>query len=777
MEVFMNVAPIEFETPIIENPQQPNASPADEVLRSIAAIRKNSLAASSTQPPQKLTMERIKSSPSLVGEAPKSPSFSPDGARIVFLQGKPENAAQNDLWEYDLTANAKRLLVDSSIFIEKGHVLSEAEKNLQERLRNFDQGIVSYIWSNHGNALLFPISGKLYYLDLKNQNAGPKCLKITQPDPFDIKFSPSDKYITYVSGQNLYIYSLLEETEQALTVDGKDHISNGMAEFIAQEEMERFTGYWWSPDDTQIAFVKFDESAIPITKRDGIDAKGQVHTEEQRYPYAGGPNVSYQVGIATKLKPEIQWIDLKTSQEMYVARVDWLKGGKILALQLLSRDQHILELVFANTETGQPKTVLLEVSPTWVNLHDDLCFLDNSFIWSSERTGFRHLYHYGLDGKLIQTLTSGEWSVKRLVGATEEHVYFEGFAKTVLEKHLYSVEIRSGMPSLKRITDRPGFHSIVMSSDSKYYIDTFSNAATPPQVSVHKNDGEHVFYLEANKLDEAHPFYPYLANFSRPIFDKIQANDGQDLYYRLIPPVNFDSKKKYPVIVITYGGPHHRLVANQWMDKMGYWAQIMSQKGYIIFTLDNRGSNDRGKKFEDPIYKKLGDVEVEDQKTGAKFLQTLPFVDADRIGIFGWSYGGYMVLMTMFKAWEIFKTGVAVSPVTEWGQYDTGYTERYLGQPKDNPKGYEESSVIAQVKGKKDKVGRVLIMHGTADDNVLFSNTVRLISELIKEGIRFDTMIYPGSKHAIAEKESNIDVFNRATEHFVRYLAKKNGQD
>lgn len=715
-----------------------------------------------------LSVERIYSSPDLTGPSPKNLSFSPDGKRVVFLQGKPEKSAQNDLWEYDISSGQKRLLVDSNLF-GSDQILSEEEKSKRERLRNFDAGIVEYFWSNDGKALLVPMNGSLYYLDLQ-QGGSPYKLPLTSDShPLDVKFSPQGRYISFVRDQNLFLFDLFEKKEIPITDDGKDTISNGTAEFIAEEELGRYTGYWWSPDDKRIAFVKVDESPVKIVKRSEIGADGEITTREQRYPFAGSPNVSFEIFVWNQESRKLEY-SLKPMKDVYLARANWLKDGSTLALQLLSRDNKSLQLnlIDLTKKTQQPKLILQEESSTWINLHDDLRFLNNFFVWTSERSGHRHLYLYELDGSSIRTLTTGDWSVKRVVGANENEVFFEGFAQSPLEKHLYRVDLNSGYTN--QVSEESGWHQAVMSSDCRYYIDTFSNIRTPPKVSLHNRDGSLVLYLEENRLNHTHPYTPFLQRHSLPTFGTLEAKDGQTLHFRLMVPAPFDLQKKYPVIVTTYGGPYFRLVTNSW-DSKGYWEQMMTSLGFVIFTLDNRGSTDRGKAFENPIYRRLGEVEVEDQKAGVAYLKSLPFIDPDRIGVFGWSYGGYMTLMTMFKASEIFKTGVSVAPVTEWTQYDTAYTERYLDTPENNKEGYELSSVFPYVnKELKDRIGKLLIVHGMADDNVLFTNTVKLIRRMQDFDVPFDLMTYPGSKHAISEHSSRVHLYHKITQFFMTHL-------
>lgn len=714
-----------------------------------------------------LTVERIYESLGLTGSSPKSLTISPDGSRLLFLQAKEEDARQYDIWEHNLVHNTRRLLVDSKALHPNEESRSENELSFRERMRLFDNGIVGYDWSEDGKMILFSLGGLQYLLDFTEAEPTPKAISLSPgAQPTDVQFSSKNRYISFVRDQNLYLFDILNKQELQLTFDGSETISNGTAEFIAQEEMNRYKGYWWSPDEKKIAYVQVDESPVELVKRYELEADGALKITEQRYPFAGSANVDIRVGILDLETKETKWTCL--FNDSYLARVDWLQDSSAAALQILRRDQKELDLIFVDAN-AEWRHILCEKSSTWVTLHDDIHFLKSSFIWSSERSGFRHLYLYDLSGKLIRPLTRGAWAVSRVVSANEEAVYFEGFAASPLEKHLYAVSLDPDSDcSIKQITTSPGWHQISMDKGCQHYIDTFSNVTTPPQVSLHRSDGTLRLLLEENRLSRAHPYYPFASRHSVPEIGTILASDGQTLYYSIKKPVPFDPKVRYPVIVVTYGGPAFRLVKNAWGgSESNYWEQLMTSKGYLIFTLDNRGSCDRGTAFENPIYRRLGEVEVEDQKAGTEFLKTLPFVDGNRIGVFGWSYGGYMTLMTMFKAWETFKAGVAVAPVTEWEQYDTCYTERYLETPKENKEGYAASSLFSHI---HERVGKLFLVHGTADDNVLYTNTIKLTKVLQDKAIPFDMMVYPGSKHSIAEKSARIHLFNAITEFFHRHL-------
>ncbi|WP_232771521.1 S9 family peptidase [Colwellia sp. 12G3] len=732
------------------------------------AIDENIKAPAVTTNAEQLTIERIYSSPSLDGQTPKSLKFSPDGTRVTYLQGKSDDLHRYDLWEYNLASKENKILVDSQSLFSGQESLSDEEKARRERQRIYGVGIMEYQFSQDGSALLFPLNGDIYYYHLATKTA--KRLTETAGFETDVKFSPKGNFVSYIREQNIYVLNIASGEEHQLTIDGAGTIKNGMSEFVAQEEMARMTGYWWSPDEKHIAFLRVDETPVKIVIRNEIYAE-KIELIEQRYPATGTNNVHIQLAVTDIKGKKIRFVDLGDNKDIYLPRVKWLADSKDLSYQWQSRDQKTLILKTYNLKKRRQKTLLTEESTHWLNLHKDLTFLSDNktFIWASERDGYKHLYHYNLNGELISQLTKGAWVVDSLTRVDEKNgwVYFTGRADTPLERHLYKVPLSGKSPeNVQRITKRNGFHSINFSATSESYIDSFSNTKTPKQVSLHLANGEHVTWLAENKVTAEHPVAPYYDDLVMPEFGSLKSDDAKaDLYYKIYKPKNMQPGKKYPVIVRVYGGPHAQLVTNAWQG--ADITQYMLQQGYIVYQLDNRGSNYRGTAFEFPIYERLGQVEVTDQITGVKYLHTLPYVDQERIGVFGHSYGGYMALMTMFKAGDYFKAGVSGAPVTDWMLYDTHYTERYLNHPKANAAGYQQSSVFPYVSGLS---GPMMVYHGMADDNVLFTNTTKLIKALQDEGKIFELMTYPGSKHSMRGKKVKVHLNTTIMDFFDRHF-------
>ena len=716
---------------------------------------------------ENLTIERIFDSPALEGSSANNVKVSPDGKRVTFLQGKTTDYERYDLWEYNIATGNTQMLFNSDDLHSGPEALSDEEKARRERMRLSGSGIVNYFWSDDGKALLFPLAGDAYYFRLGDE----KAQKILDTDAFetDIRFSPKANFISYVREQNLFIKNIKTQVETQLTFDGKGTIKNAMAEFVAQEEMGRMTGYWWSPDESKIAFTQVDEAPVDEITRSEIYADS-IKMINQRYPSAGTPNVTVKLAVKDLASGNTQWVDLGKEQDIYLARVNWMKDSQTLTYQWQSRDQKTLELRAFNSQSGKQNTLLKESSNTWVNLNDDLHFLNDQkhFIWASEKTGFKHLYLYKNDGTLVRQLTKGDWVVDEIEAINEKQglVYFTGRANTPLEQHIYTVSIAGG--DIKKLSQRSGTHVPSFSDDASVYVDKFSTVNTPWQVSLHQADGKHLAWLNENAIKGSHPLEALQSDWVEPTLDSFVSDDGTELYYRLYKPKKIQGK--HPVIVYVYGGPHAQVVTNSWGGNRGLLMQYWANKGYVVFSVDNRGSNYRGKAFEDPLYKKMGSTEVDDQIAGVKFLRKLSYVDPERIGIYGHSYGGYMSLMSMFKAGEYFKAGVAGAPVTDWALYDTHYTERYMGNPKEDEDAYIASSVFPYA---KNLTGDLMIYHGMADDNVLFTNSTKLYKHLQDLAIPFESMDYPGKKHSIRGKQTGIHLFHTITNFFDRHFDMK----
>jgi dipeptidyl-peptidase-4 len=714
---------------------------------------------------EKLTLDRIHSDPSLSGPGVRSLKVSPDGARVTFLRGREDNQFQLDLWEYNLKDKTTHRLVDSQILVPNEQ-LSDAEKARRERERTASlKGILSYSWSPDGKQLLVPIAGNLYLIDVSKPDAARM---VASGNVLDPKISPKGRYVSFVRDQNLFVIDLSTGKEKQLTSDGKGTVHNGEAEFVAQEEMAQTTGYYWAPDDSAIAYKRYDEAPVPVVRRFEIFAD-RTEVVEQRYPAAGDPNVLVQLKIVTLGDAAIRDVALGANQDIYLVRADWSGDSKALLFQRQSRDQKKLELISVDAATLAQRVLITETSPTWVSIFDDLRFLGNGkgFVWSSERSGRKHLYLYDMNGKLLHPISQGEWGIDRLLALDEKtgRVFVQSNRDAVVDSQTYALKLDgSTADKPARVTQGDGWHDSAFARNGEVFVDTYSNPDTPPQVSIRRPDGAMISWLEHNELNATHPYGKYLDAHLKTEYGTLKAKDGQTLYYSMIKPSGFSASKKYPVYLSTYGGPHSQHVSRKWGN---FFDQYMAQQGFVVWRLDNRGSFRRERAFTDANYKQLGRVEVEDQLTGIEWLGQQSFVDAKRIGVFGWSYGGFMTLRLLAEASDKIAMGVSVAPVTDWSLYDTHYTEQFMGMPKENAAGYEYSGVYSHLDGLKSPL---LLMHGMADDNVLFTNTTRMIDALVKRNVHFELMTYPGGKHGIAGRAPQRHVYGNIEAFFKKNL-------
>lgn len=711
-----------------------------------------------------LTIERLFASPRLSGATPSGVQYSPDGKRVTFLKAREDEGNRYDLWQFDVATGEQSLLVDSKLLEPEDVELSEEEKALRERKRIAGRkGIVSYDWGT-ADTILVPIGGDLHLVTLTEDGAQARQLTETDAFEYDAKVSPGGGYVSFVRDGTVFAIDLTsgEETRMTPLGDAENAIAYGVAEFVAQEEMSRYTGYWWSPDDQFLAYTKVDESTVDIIPRFDIAAE-DVTVINQRYPRAGRPNAIVDLFVRDLETGEVTQIDWRRDDwgpavDQYLARVYFRRGrtgGENLYIGRINRDQTDYDLTTVRTPdsggtpASEPAFVYTETHDTWINLQSD--FSTSAFMYTltaEAQGGHRQILASRADGReTFVALTPDDFTVDTMVGVFEaaETIYFTGYGDTPLERHLYSIPIDGGDPT--RITALGKSWSISMAPDGQSFVGTSSNPMQPPQTGLYAADGSLITWIEENRLDETHPYAPFLENHTVPEYGTLTAEDGQALYYSIQLPPDFDPSKTYPALVETYGGPHAQTVNRNW-ERLS--DQFYSRQGYVVFRLDNRGMANRGRTFEDVIYRQMGIPEVRDLLVGVDWLKSQPFVDGDRVGIQGWSYGGYMTLMTILQAPEgTFAAAVAGAPVTDWALYDTFYTERYMDTPQDNAEGYEKSSVFYHLEQLKTELPDLMLIHGMADDNVTFDNTTRLMAELQQRGIVFELMTYPGQRHGI----------------------------
>jgi len=711
----------------------------------------------------RLTLDRAFSDPPLSGPVARGVQTSPDGRFVTWIRPQEGRSRTTDLWLLETASGQSRRLIDAGALIEAGRELSEEEKSRRERQGVQTSGVVDYQWDEEGRFILAPVEGDLFLYEM----AGSKLRRLTETsaDEIDAKVSPRGRFVSFVRDDDLVILPSGGGAERALTEGGTTDVSWGTAEFIAQEEMGRSTGYWWSPDESRIAVTRVDQTGVDIVPRPDVNASGAVIVN-QRYPRVGRPNARVELHVVSVSNGAKVRVDLGADSDVYLARVAWARDGRILYVQRQSRDQKRLDLLAVDPSSGRSRVILTEESPHWVEITDDFRPLKTgNFLWSSERSGHRHLYLYRADGELIRQVTFGDWPVDAVIGVDEASrtVFFGASRDTPIERRLYSESY--GRPAgVKALTAAGGWWSGEVASNGKAFVGSYQDPSTPPRTGVYALDGRLIRWIEENPLTASHPYFPFVGRHRVAEFGTLKASDGQDMHWMMRTPPGFDPNKKYPVIVTVYGGPASALVARRWMSPTD---QLYLEAGYILFTLDNRGTPNRSTAFKTAIHRRMGIPETADQIVGARFLAGLPYVDASRIGATGWSNGGFMTLLMLTEPGSPYAAGVAGAPPTDFRLYDTHYTERFMETDANNHDNYEASDVVNRIDALRS--GALMLIHGMADDNVTFDNSTRLMAALQARGTAFETMLYPGLRHRAGwtqahlrhRMEATLDFFNR----------------
>lgn len=627
--------------------------------------------------------------------------------------------------------------------------------------------------SDSGDFAIYVFNNDIYLLDL----AASEFMRLTESDSEEksIRFSPDCKKIAYVRDNDLYVYDIPNQSETRITDDGSETILNGTLSYVYWEEIfgRQNIGYWWSDDSNYIAFLKTDES--PVSLMHFVDFKPWTPTVlTQRYPKAGEQNPIVRVHIADVKGNHISELDSSEVAYEYIARVKWLPDNKRISIETLNRDQTKLDMYFMERDSGKVKHIMTERDNGWVEMSDDLYFFEDGrhFIWQSQRDGFAHLYLYLMNGKPEGQITKGDWSVCSIGGSrfwvmssiafvdeANGWIYFGGKKKSHLERHLYRIKFNGAR--LQQVSKEDGSHRISFSRDGKYYFDVYSDITKPPRLSLHSNDGKLKAVIAESKVEEIKEFelqYPQLFT--------VKARDGFEMPAVMLKPKDFDPKKKYPVLVNVYGGPGAPTVQNAWRRSI-FSDQILLDNGFIVFRFDNRSATDISKKLTNLVVGKMwAECELNDLVDAVRWLKKQDYVDADRIGIWGASGGGSYTLLGLTSSKE-FAAGVSIAPVTDWHYYDSIWTEAGMKLPQDNPEGYEKTSFVERA---KDLHGRLLLVHGTYDDNVHPQNTWSFADGLIEAGITFDMMIYPMRKHGISDKAARIHLQKTMLEFWMRNL-------
>jgi dipeptidyl-peptidase 4 len=684
---------------------------------------------------------------SAVREVPGDPVWAPDGKTFVYRQGRR-------LRLYDVTAKRSREVVDlAALDAAAVSPLSTGQYGWENR--RVDEATLQ--WAPQGEEVLYASGGDLFWIGIDGKWRQLIKTPVAERDP---KFSPDGKRVAFRRDWDLYVLEVASGQETRLTANGSDTLRNGDLDWVYPEELNLGTAYWWAPDSSAIAYLQFNISGEPLYPH--VDLQGtRAVLEQQRYPQAGENNPDVRVGVIAASGGATKWLDVgDTVNNFLIARAGWAADSKNVYVVRTNRIQNQLDFLLYDAATGKARTAYRESDNYWVNVEGDPVFLKDGkhFLWTSERDGFRHLYLYALGGGAPRQLTKGDWEVTDFLAVDEGagRVWYRSSEAGPLERQLYSVQMDGD--GKRRITVGEGNHRVWMAPAGGAFLDAYSNLSSPPEWTLRGAKGEAIaVYRTADRraIDEFDLRPTEVVKFT--------GRDGTVFYGRLIKPAGFDASKKYPVVVDVYGGPHVQSVRNTWqgvgMD------QVLAHDGYVVWEMDNRGTSGRGHAFESAVFRNLGVQELADQREGIQYLLSLGFVDARRIGVTGWSYGGFMTLNLMLNAPDLFHAGFAGAPVTNWLNYDTIYTERYMGVPKDSREAYARTSMAPKA---GNLVGKLMIAHNFEDDNVLFQNTAQMISALEGAGKRFELALYPQKTHGVSgasarQMESTmLDFFERS---------------
>lgn len=706
---------------------------------------------------QELTVERIYGSGDFSGQS-VSVRWMPDGLHWSTIER--DSAGHSELWQVDALTGQREKLVSAAELIKQGS---------DEPLR-----IESYSFSSDGRRLLIfaesqqvwraRTKGRYYVFDFPTRGLIP----VSDAEGWQMfaKFSPDGRRVAFVRDNDIYVADLAGDEEQRLTFDGSETIINGTTDWVYEEELGLRDAFRWSPDGSKLAYWRFDQS--PIRTYWLVDAM-PLYPELNgiRYPKAGEANSTVRVGAVKLASGETTWFDIGSEQDIYIARMEWAASSDEVVIQRLNRHQSQLDLLLGDANTGQTSLLFSERDEAWLNANNDLHWIDDGqgFTWTSDRDGFSHVYLYDRSGRMVRQLTRGNWDVTAFHGVheAEDRIFFTAASESPITRSVYSAALDGG--DMTRLTGGRGTHSARFSPDFAFFTDTYSSIGTPPVTRLRRvADGSEVRVLEDNaelagKLEGL--------DLREPEFFTVQADDGSMLNAWIMKPRDFDPGKTYPLLLYVYGGPGSQTVRDSWGGTRYLWHQMLVRDGILVASVDNRGTGARGREFEKQVYLRLGQLETADQLAAMRQLGDLPYVDASRIGVWGWSYGGYMALMTSLLGGDQVAAAIAGAPVTSWELYDTIYTERFMRTPEENPEGYSIGAPLSHAEGLE---GELLIIHGTADDNVHPQNTLKMIAELEQAGKQFDMRLYPGQRHGVRGRVLSVNLYEMMTRFLHRTL-------
>ncbi len=672
---------------------------------------------------------------------PANPRWLKDGVHYMVVS-RDRNASPR-LLKVDAVTGKSQPLYDAARMEAAFASLPGINKDEAHRLANQ----TSYQLNPSETGVMINFANDLFYYEFGSERA----LRLTSNPDEEIgeSFSPDGRMVSFIRGNNLYVEDLsTQRRERALTRDGTDKLLNGRLDWVYQEELYgrgNFGAYWWSPDSTRIAFLRLDEHPVPefpVVDQIPLDQ----NLEMTPYPKAGDPNPIVKLGVVSAAGGDVHWVDTYKypAEDLLIVRVGWFPDSKKIWFMAQNREQTFIDLNSANPDDGKSSNMFRESTKAWIGVNDDgmRWLKDGSFLWLSDRSGWTHIYHYGADGKLIKQVTNGDWDVQSFGEVDEEKgtVYFSASEHSYIANHVYAIKVEG--TGLSRITMTEGNHRASFNPKATYFIDSRNDVNTPTQVRLYEAAGKMVRVIDENKVDALSQY-----KLGKVEFVKVKTRDAFTMEAMMIKPPDFDPSKKYPVWSYTYSGPQAPQVRNAWGGARYLWHQMLAEKGYIIWICDNRTASSKGVNSAWPLYKNFGELELRDLEDGFAWLKSQPYVDGSRIGLWGWSYGGYMTSYALTHS-QTFKIGISGGTVSDWRNYDSIYTERYMLTPQHNPEGYKKSS---PVHAAKDLHGKLLLIHGAIDDNVHMANTVQFMYELQKAGKQVQFMIYPKSRHGVTD--------------------------
>jgi len=714
----------------------------------------NPIIAFSSDAKLELTLEGIFASKKFQNRTIDNIQWRKDSSAFSFTEVNVKTELL-DIYEYKLADGSRSLLISGEEFQYKGEAIKFSEMQwTADRKHLLLAGPKNITWDSVSEGAYFIYStetGKTWALADN---------KVTLRNVY---LAPDSKKIGYVLENNIYVSDLDSQTTIAVTTDGNSNIFNGIFDY-GSTEFGFLDAWYWSPDGKKIAFWRLDATEVKVFYM--VDELGKYNTiRELKYPNTGEKHALNKIGVFDLESKKTNWMDIGDNTDDYIPLISWTNSSAQLAIQRLTRDHEKLDLLIADASTGKSEIIITDNDPAWIDITDDLIFFDNKdrFIWTSEKSGYRHAYLYDYKGKEKQ-LTSGDWEISSLIGIDEKAgwLYFYAKKDSFIDQHVYRVKLKGS--KVEKLSNKPGWYNWQFAPNKKYVIESHSDARTPHKLTLRKANGEKIRILEANKLaamqDYAIPHTEFI---------KVKTHDGILVDAFMIKPLDFDPNKKYPVIAYGYGNAGSQVVVNRWGTQRGprqdLWHRYMAQQGYIIFAVDNRTTAGRGKAAKNLTYGEYGKHAILDYLEGVKYLKSLAYIDASRLGFWGWSGGGYLAAALMTKGAPHFKTAVSVAPVIDISRYQTVGVERWMGFVKDNPGGYYRTNLINYV----DKLqGDLLLIHGSGDENVKFGFTLQFADALIKAGKQFDMMVYPNQHHGISDYQ--LHVFTKISNYFLEKL-------